>query len=75
MGGELLDWGKLDPKDRAAWDNHVCVQDGTITYMFGGYGHYYKVTWRIGGQNGYATGTSIESITKAVNTKLLGFTG
>jgi hypothetical protein len=67
-----LSWGQIDPAHLIEWLDAVSSRDGTIVFMFGGYGHYYKVSWKMEGVTGYATAETARGLVHAVNTKLLG---
>lgn len=67
-----LSWTRVEHSLLTIAMDHVSAQEGTITFMFGGYGHYLNCTWKIGGVAGKASGRTAEEFERRLRERLLG---
>lgn len=67
-----LHWTTGDVFELLVLIEEINARDGVASLMYGGYGHYYKLSWVIGGEKGYATGETVEALIKLASTRLQG---
>ena len=59
---EPLSWYSTDLESVMTLMQEVSEADGVCSFMFGGHGHYYKISWSIGGVHDFISAETPERI-------------
>lgn len=72
MGKADLHWSEADVFELVAFVEEVSEADGVVSFMYGGFGHYYKISWALKEQKGFGSGEKADTALQRARSSFMG---